>query len=182
MKPRTIRKQYLVDGRMQLSVALSMGSALLLFTGVSVGTVLFATADDLGPDSDALRRTGLVVTGAYFLLVFAVTMVCGVIATQRIAGPARVIEQAVRGMREGDWDRRLTLRRRDHLKSLAAELAALRDELRAQASERHRRDRLLIQALGEGRYDDALALCAEGPRAPDRASAAFAAANAEGAQ
>lgn len=123
------RRQFLVDRQMQLSVVLSMGAVLVCLTMAYVGSVFLFDTGGVGPNSAEIRRLAFVIPGLYFGLVLLATMLVGVVVTQRIAGPARVIEDAVRGLRENDYARRLSLRERDHLKSLAAELAAFRGEL-----------------------------------------------------
>ncbi|MBK8980379.1 MAG: hypothetical protein IPM29_31140 [Planctomycetes bacterium] len=159
--PNHARKERLVNARMQLSVVVPMGAASLFLTTVYLVGVLLATGNDMGPSSESLRRMSYLVTGVYFVLVFVASALVGVMSTHRIAGPARVIEQAVRGMRQHDYSLRLTLRRRDHLKSLAAELAALRQDLREADVRREALYDELSRALAEGRIEDARRLCPE---------------------
>lgn len=159
MTLKRLRKQQLVDAKMQLSVAWSMGIALLVLSLAYGITFWVSSADELLPSSTSTRALGMLVTGAYFLLVFVATIACGVMATQRIAGPAKVIEDAVRGMREKDYRRRLSLRDGDHLKSLAAEVAGLRDEIVAAEAARTVQLEKIAAALSAGRYDEARQLC-----------------------
>lgn len=131
-----MRKQFLVDKRMQLTVVFSMVGSLLLMGAAFVLSMLFLTGADVGPASDETRLLGVVVAGAFFLSAFVATMVTGIIATHRIAGPAFVLERAVRSLRAGEFDCRIHVRKRDHLKPLVAELAALRDDLQSQVERR----------------------------------------------
>lgn len=131
-----VRRSILVDPHMQLSIVFSMVGVLLLLSVAYAISVVYFSQADTGPTSSSVQRLGLLVTGIYFLLSILVTSVVGVIATHRVAGPALVIERAVRALRVGDYDMRLSLRRRDYLKPVATELAALREELVQQEAAR----------------------------------------------
>lgn len=148
-----LRKQHLVQHRLQLDVALSMVATLTALT-VLFGVSLFVFS---GPviegTSAATRWMAFGVTGLYFLLAACVTLVVGVRVTQRIAGPAQQIEAAVRGLREGDLGVRLELRRSDHLQSLAGEVAALREDLRANREARDECAQRIQAALLEGELE-----------------------------
>ena len=156
------RRQVLVDAKMQLSVALSMMGALFVLTLVYVLALVYGGGEDLGPHSESAQRLGLMVSGLYFGLVLVVALFVGVLTTQRIAGPAKVFERAVRAMRQGDYTQRLTLRDGDHMSDLARELAALRTEVQAE-HEAHRTLRAQLEsALAEGDLERARHLLATG--------------------
>jgi hypothetical protein len=140
---RVRRSNRLLDVSLQLSIPLAMCGTLLFLTAVYVATLAWFGGDLLGEDSRGLQRLGLAVTGVYLLVSLAATFAVGVIVTQRVAGPVRVIQAAVAGMRVGDFDRRLALRQRDHMQDLAAEVTALREELSSErAARRGALDRL----------------------------------------
>lgn len=152
---RLPRTQRLLDVSLQLSIPLSMCGTLLFLTAVYVVSFAWFGGDVLGEDSRGLQRLGLVVTGAYLLVSLAATFAVGVLVTHRIAGPIRVIRAALGGMRVGDFDRRLVLRRRDHLHPLAAEVSAFREELRSERAGRRAALDQLEAALARGDLDHA---------------------------
>ena len=59
-----------------------------------------------------------------------------VFLSHRIAGPARIIERALRGLLRGDRDQRITLRPSDSLQSLATSVNELSNQLHEQATHR----------------------------------------------
>jgi hypothetical protein len=128
------RERYLVDPHLQLTLALPM---LAILVGVALA---YIAAIYLLPGQAALDtmtaeetrslflRTSLI----YFGLAGAALGTCAIYLTHRIAGPAGVIERAVRSMQSGDDPPRLALRLRDSLQSLAAAVNELHDRLRGQ--------------------------------------------------
>jgi len=128
------RRTYLVDGRFQGRITLQLLSVL-------AGTALLYTlAVVLIPGTGALEQLDAAETRSlllkanliYFGLAASILAVLTLLLTHRIAGPARIIERAVRGIRARDYSHRLSLRRHDYLKSLAAEIAMLRAEVVAE--------------------------------------------------
>jgi hypothetical protein len=152
---RVMRTQRLLDVSLQLSIPLSMCATLLFLTAVYIATFAWFGGDAIGEDSRGFQRLALVVTGAYLLVSLAATFAVGVLVTHRIAGPIRVIQSALGGMRVGDFGRRLVLRRRDHLQPLAAEVSALREELLAERESRRAALGRLETALSRGDLDQA---------------------------
>ena len=75
--------------------------------------------------------------------------------THRVAGPTRVLEAALRGLRGGDYGRRVALRRRDCLHTLAAEVDTLAKQLDADRRERTATLRVLDSCLREKDVDGA---------------------------
>lgn len=149
-----LRRHFLVDASLQLAIPLKMCGTLLLLTGSFVAFFAWFGHDLLGEDSRGLARMAMVVVCVYLLVALTATFGVGVLVTQRVAGPVRVIERAVAAMRAGDFECRLKLRSRDHLTGLARELAAFRTEL---VEERARQERALADAaaaLEQGRLDD----------------------------
>ena len=159
--PRSIRKKFLVNPGMQLSVAGAVLSAFLALAAVFVGAnlLLDGQEDRIGdPSSQEAMRMGIVVTGAYFVLVLAAVIVVAVISTQRIAGPAMVIEAALRATLSGDFDRRLELRKKDHLASLAEAAAEVREMIHAERGEKHDFHAQMDEALRASNLDLAIQL------------------------
>ncbi len=140
------RERYLIDPRMQLSMALP----LLATLGV-VG-LAYVAAIYLLPGGGALKAMSAEETRALFLranLVYfgiaAAAIVSGAIyLSHRVAGPALVLERALRAMRGGDYGERLSLRPNDLLLPLANVTIELRDALVAQDADR----RQLVKELG----------------------------------
>lgn len=130
-KPHFKRRIYIVNPKMQWSmVGTTVGVLLLL--GVFFAAALYVLPDDkffelMGGEQVRLFLTRL--TGAYFIFCISCVFALTVILSNRIAGPAMVLEHAIRGMLEGDFGKRLSLRQRDYLKPLAATLKRLRDRL-----------------------------------------------------
>src|SRR5205823_5223414 len=84
----------------------------------------------------------LVLAGLLFYVILRIT--------HRVAGPAMVIERAIDGLVEGRFDARLTLRRGDYLKSLAAATQRLSDHLKAEQGDRDRTCVELERAVARG--------------------------------
>lgn len=144
------RRKYLIDAGLQLPLVGSMVMTCAILTLAYLVGIQVSSVHDVGPDSVALRWFGALITGAYFAVVLIATLVTGIRATNRVAGPARLIESAVRGLRRREYDHRLTLRERDCLKSLAHEVAALRDEIQADERARGELLELLVDAIDAG--------------------------------
>jgi hypothetical protein len=125
------RRIYMVDRKLQLTVA---GQLLGVLAGVAVlyvvGVLLLAGDDGTeGLTAGEVLHANLI----YFLLAAAILGVVALLITHRIAGPAFVVERALRAMMRGDHTSRLELRKRDYLKPLAAVVEELREELQRRA-------------------------------------------------
>jgi len=136
------RKRYVVDRALQLSVAKGV---LLSLVGVAAlwvaGLYLVPGAHTLSAESpEATRAILLKVNAIYFGFAAAILTLVAILATHRIAGPALVFERAVDAMRSGDFSQRLSLRKNDHMKGLAASLLHLSGHLQDMS---RRRTRLL---------------------------------------
>lgn len=136
------RSRYMLASRLQRSVALQL---LAVVSAVALLHALALLA--LGPEIRLLQpdETRLLLAGfsSFFWLV-TVTLVGGValLLTHRIAGPALIIERAVRALARGDYEARLDLRPSDYMHSLSDSVAELRGQLREQADQR---DRVLLE-------------------------------------
>ena len=183
------RRKYVVDRPMQYGAAaqLLVGLVLVALLG-AVGLFVF-----LGDDAMAsmnlvtIRQFLLLANAIYFVLTAVILIVLTLLLTHRFAGPAWVIDQAIRGMRAGDYSRRLKLRKHDYFQELAGAMDGLRCEW-VQFDEAERRTLEKVQhCLQEKRYDEAERLVADlrtsrlvhqtqtPPSAPEAAPAAEAA-------
>lgn len=121
------RKKYVVDRDLQFAVAAQLlgvlGGVAVLY---GVGLYLLTGGDRAGElTAQEVLRANLI----YFLLAVAILVVVSLLLTHRIAGPAFVLERALRAMLRRDYSARIHLRRRDYLKPLAASVEELRVEL-----------------------------------------------------
>lgn len=153
---------YMVDRKLQLAVAAQL---LGVLAGVAVLYVVGLLVLAGGGGSDGLTagevlRANLI----YFVLAAAILGVVALLITHRIAGPAFVVERAVRGMTRGDHTARLELRKRDYLKPLAAAV----EELRAELDRRAHVGEELKAALDRGDLDAARTLAERIQPAPAR--------------
>jgi HAMP domain-containing protein len=147
---------------MQLSLSLSMVGMLVAATLVYALTLWLLSdggSASEGWSSSHAMTVGMAVNGLFFVVALLSSIVVSIFVTHRIAGPAMVIETAVRGFIEGDFEKRLTLREKDHLKSLAAAVRELRAKM---LGERKAQRVVIVQmesALRAGDADLALKLC-----------------------
>lgn len=132
------RKQYLVNRRLQINVMLQLVAVMvgiaILYT---IGLAILPGADVEELNAAEMRAFMTKTTAIYFVLATAILATLTIIVLQRVAGPVLVIHRAVKAMRRGDYGARLQLRRRDHLKDLAEEVAGLRDEMMARVRDLH---------------------------------------------
>jgi len=151
------RRITIVDKKLQFSLALTL-------TAVMAGNaVLYALAIYVLPSTGALERMNAEETRTFFLgtnmVYFALaTMILFTVAlvlSHRVAGPAFVIERAIRGTITGDFSHRLSLRKRDHLQPLAATVRKWRDHLESTQAEQRRCFADLERCLAEGDMDAA---------------------------
>lgn len=129
--PKFKRRIYIVNPKMQLSIVLTTAGILALL-GAFFAAAMYVIPDDGFfdlMDGKEIRSFLLRLTVAYFLFCVSSVFALTVILTHRVAGPVMVMEHAIRGMIEGDFTKRLSLREKDYLKSLAAHLSRLRDHM-----------------------------------------------------
>jgi hypothetical protein len=152
------RRQYVIDAPTQTAVVVRL-VAVLVGIGVlyAVAVYVLLTADLMNAmRADETRRFLVVVHTAYFALGASILTVSVLLLTHRFVGPAYVMRQALEGMRKGDSTRRLTLRKTDYLKSLAAELSAFRAEWVAREGAREADLERLDECLRAGDHEAAL--------------------------
>ncbi|MCZ6464192.1 MAG: hypothetical protein O7A09_07620 [Proteobacteria bacterium] len=153
------RWRYLVDPGLQLTLALQMAAVLLVVAAAYALAVygLFDEASLQALTAEETRslfmRANLLYGGQALIFVIAVA----VLLLHRIAGPAQLVERAVRGMLDGEYDHRLALRPRDGLKPLASAVA----ELRAHLCEREERREALLKELADHLAADDVAAARE---------------------
>jgi hypothetical protein len=80
-------------------------------------------------NAEETRRFFLGTNLVYFALATMILFTVALLLTHRIAGPALVIERAIRGTMKGEYEHRLKLRKRDHLQPLAGAILEWRDNL-----------------------------------------------------
>jgi len=116
----------LVAGTLVLGAFFAAVAALVLPHGVA--------AEGLTPK----EVTALVirVLGVYFLFTMGTLVWFAVRWTHRVAGPAQVLEKAVRALGDGDLDARTKLRKKDYLQGLAEAVRLHVENLRAERSAR----------------------------------------------
>ncbi|MCA9319815.1 MAG: hypothetical protein KDB53_03725 [Planctomycetes bacterium] len=140
--PRVPRRQYLVDRKMQLRIIVS-SAGLVAFAGLFCGLAgALLPGDELFGRLSGQEIRSVIVSaiGVFFVMGILIVAAGAMVFTHRVAGPSMVIERALHGMTEGDFKRRLNLRKDDHLKSLAA--AATRVSKHLQESQQRQRDLL----------------------------------------
>ena len=149
------RTKYLINGRLQLAVTFQLTYVML-----AMG-VIHALALSLIPASTVYDMSGpevlqvlMMATAAYFILTTAILWLLAIVSTNRIAGPVYVIREALIAMHKGDYSKRVSLRRRDHLKEVAATVADMQNQLRG----RDEKLRELRSCLLEGDQNTALGL------------------------
>lgn len=150
------RRKILVDPKLQLAVASHVAGVVVAVGAIYVGALLILPEQDYKPVPgrevrDLLIRMNLMYAGLAAFLMVALALVL----THRIAGPMRVLEAALRGIREGDYGRRMTLRKRDYLHTLAAEVQALAKHVEEGERERAATLRVLESCLRENDVDGA---------------------------
>ena len=132
------RERYLIDAPLQLSLALpllaTLGAVALAYVAaiyvIPGGTALEAMS------AEETRALFLRANLVYYGIAAAAIVAVAIYLSHRIAGPAFVVERALRAMREGDYGERLSLRPNDLLQPLANVTTELRDALVAQDADR----------------------------------------------
>ena len=132
------RERYFVDPRLQLTLALPMLAILVVVALAYVAAIYLlpgqAVLDTM--TAEETRSLFLRANLTYFGLAGAALATSAIYLTHRIAGPAGVIERAVRSMQCGGDPPRLTLRPRDSLGSLATAVTELNNRLREREEQR----------------------------------------------
>jgi methyl-accepting chemotaxis protein len=128
------RKRYFVERGFQLRFArfvLLFMLACCLITGLSVFYATFVVLSDKLAGIYPQGRLAQVLRPAYSGLFFGLVVVMpvifygAVVFSHRLAGPLPKIYQALRDIGAGNFDVKLTLRKKDELKELADEINAM---------------------------------------------------------
>ena len=151
------RRITIVDKKLQFSLAITLTSVMTGMAG------LYALAIYVLPSTGALERMNaqetrtffLGINMVYFALATMILFTVALLLTHRIAGPAMVIERAVRSALQGDFSQRLSLRKRDHLRELADTISNWRDHLQSSESEQRRCIADLERCMAESDMDAA---------------------------
>jgi hypothetical protein len=131
--PKRRRTHWIVDPAAQLGAVFTVVGigATFLFFGV---VIRFWNLRDgsIGLDSERASALALVADALFITFALVAVGVYVVWLTHRFVGPARVIRTALEGMAAGDHGRRLTLRKRDFLKDVAAAAGTVSVRMRSE--------------------------------------------------
>ena len=133
------RKQFMVDRGYQLRFARQVLLFLLVCCGLTALIVFYTTFTALSqklvgiyPQSrlTGILRSAYVSVSLGLLLVAPVIFYGAIVFSHRLAGPLPKIYQALRDIGAGNFDSRLTLRKKDELKDLAEAINAMAAQLK----------------------------------------------------
>ena len=120
------RSKLIVDPTFQVKVAVYVGGSLVVIAANYVGAILIFGGNDYPPHTGEEVRDLLIQMSLVFTTLAAIHLMgLAFILTHRVAGPTLVLERALKGMREGDYSNRMTLRNRDYLQTLSTEVQKL---------------------------------------------------------
>lgn len=125
-KPWVWRRQYVIDRPLQMGIAGYLAAGLGGVALLCAAALYVFLGGQAVPGLDPLRRFLLIANATYFILAAGILTLLTILLTHRFAGPAFVMKQAIDGMLEGDYGKRLALRKKDYLKELAASLDQVR--------------------------------------------------------
>lgn len=125
-KPWLWRRQYVIDRQLQMGIAGYLAAGLGGVALLCAAALYVFLGGKAVPGLDPLRRFLLVANATYFILAAGILTLLTILLTHRFAGPAYVMREAIDGMLEGDYGKRLSLRKKDYLKDLAVPLDQLR--------------------------------------------------------
>lgn len=125
-KPWLWRRQYVIDRQLQMGIAGYLAAGLGGVALLCAAALYVFLGGKAIPGLDPLRRFLLVANATYFILAAGILTLLTILLTHRFAGPAYVMREAIDGMLEGDYGKRLSLRKKDYLKDLAVPLDQLR--------------------------------------------------------
>ncbi|HEX6810576.1 MAG TPA: hypothetical protein VF384_03030 [Planctomycetota bacterium] len=125
----------MVDEKWQASVATRLAIAAMCVVALTQIVMIFFLSSGDTPeemDSGEWRLAAVGVSALQLILLVGALWRTSIRITHSVAGPAWVLEKAIDAMCEGKFDSRLTLRRGDALKSLAAAIQRLRTQMQRQ--------------------------------------------------
>ena len=133
------RKQFMVDRGFQLRFARQVLLFSLLGCGLTALIVFYTTFTALSqklvgiyPESrlTGIFRSAYVSASLGLLVIVPAVFTAAVVFSHRIAGPLPKIYQALREIGAGNFDARLTLRKKDELKDLAEAINTMAAQLK----------------------------------------------------
>ena len=129
------RRSFWVDEKWQSSIASHLIVSAMFVVALTQVIMIWVLSSGESPDemsSGEWRLAAMVTSALQLVLLVGAMWRTAIRITHSVAGPACVIERAVDAMCEGRFDSRLTLRKGDALKSLAAAVKRLSDRLQQQ--------------------------------------------------
>jgi signal transduction histidine kinase len=142
------RWRYVVDWRSQIGTAVQIVAVLAGICLVCSVAIKYVKQDDALElmSGDSVRNFLYRITAAQFLVSAVTLTILAVYLTHRFAGPAFALERQLRAILNGRTERKMQLRARDYLKTLAAAIEDLR--VREEARKKQLAD--LGHCLAEG--------------------------------
>lgn len=149
------RRNYIVDREFQLGVATAGATVVVVFGLLLAGAIFLLPNDGFldGLRGDQVKSLLVGTHAAYYLLVAGWIVVGMILVTHRVAGPAMVLQRAVEAFKDGNYDARLNLRKRDYLKTLARSMGDLGAELERRDEAHERLRAAAIAAVESGDLD-----------------------------
>jgi methyl-accepting chemotaxis protein len=131
-------RHYIIDSKAQIGPTSQIVTTLIIVCSVFAVGLLYFTKDNPLFEMDAAEFRGFIlqVFALYLLVSVTIFSVMVISLTHRFVGPANVIQRALNGILEGEYSHRVTLRRKDHLKSLADSVNDVREKLRVRQENR----------------------------------------------
>lgn len=150
------RRTFIVDKSMQLGAVFAVVGIGAGFALIGVVTKIWGGDDHAdGLTSDEASRLAFLVDGLFVALAVAAVAVYIVWLTHRVAGPARVIRQALEGLLVNDFGRRTRLRKKDFLKDVAESAGKVAQKLRVEREELRTLTAELDRFLARGEIEPA---------------------------
>ncbi len=158
-RPTVKRTHYFIDARMQLALVLPL-LAVLAIVGLAYVAAIYLLPGGVALQTLTAEETHQLFRRAnttYYAITVVMVGAVAIFLTHRIAGPARIIERALRDLLRGDRDQRIALRPDDSLQSLATTV----NELSSQLQEQETRRAKLIQEIDSHLATDNVAAARE---------------------
>ena len=166
-RPHMARRRYLIDRRRQLrTVALTAGVSIFLLVVVNIAFAVMRTSQSMVLSTAAPQLRPVLekqdATFGTMLMVISVIFVAGVVAitiaeTHRTAGAIYAVKQRLERVRDGDFQVKLRLRKRDTLRDLMVPFNEMVSSLRTRAvAEADELDRLADEASSAEAGDSGL--------------------------
>lgn len=151
------RKKLMVDPLVQGRAVFSVIGIASAFVLIWVASSFWGRAPDDQLTSEDASNLARLVDATFIVIGVAAISIYVLWITHRFVGPARVIRHALAGMTEGDFGRRLKLRKDDFLKDLAATAATVAQTMKSDRARSAELVTALEAALGRGDVEAARA-------------------------